>query len=106
MRADSDGWRQTCCLLVADGVPGGVCEDVQEDVQPLAVHEDCLEVVLASQAGERGGGAVLHDGIGAVHGVQDLVQHLARDLLLQPLKRLLHAVLGRLRSIDRRQLEA
>jgi hypothetical protein len=79
------GRGSTCGLSQGGGVAGRVCEDGDEDVEALAVDEDGLEVLLAAQARQGGGGAVLHDAVGRVHGVHDLVQHLALNLVLQPL---------------------
>ncbi len=89
-------WEGTCGLAEGGGVAGGVGEDGDEDVKALAVDEDGLEVGLAAQARQSGRGAVLHHAVCRVHAVHDLVQHLALDLVLQPLQRLLHAVLRRL----------
>jgi hypothetical protein len=98
------GERPACGFLLELVLANGVGDHEVQDAEAAAVDEDGLEVLLAGQAREGSGGAVLHRRVRRVHhGVQDVVQHAPLYLVLQPLERLLHAVLRRLHPHMRTQ---
>ena len=98
--------QHTCSLLLCSELGVGQREDVQQHIDALALYEDVAEVRLLGQAREGHGRALLDGDVGREQGVHDLVEHLALDALLQPLERLLYAVLAGLHlREERRRIE-
>mmetsp|Transcript_2401 Transcript_2401/g.6021 ORF Transcript_2401/g.6021 Transcript_2401/m.6021 type:complete len:449 (+) Transcript_2401:472-1818(+) len=81
--------------LLLRGVAAGLEHHVDEHLQAALAHKNLVQLLLAAgEARKRGGGALLHHLVVGAHHVEHLAQHLAAHLLLQPLERLLHAVLA------------
>mmetsp|Transcript_18316 Transcript_18316/g.62218 ORF Transcript_18316/g.62218 Transcript_18316/m.62218 type:complete len:322 (-) Transcript_18316:1439-2404(-) len=69
-------------------------DHVQQRVEAFLLHEDHVEVVLPSKVCKRHDDVLAHRPLRHAHQIQQVVEHTALHLLLQPLQRLLHAVLA------------